>query len=554
MGGIGKTTTGLRVAVDLRDDGEFLDGIAFVDLEGFSATREPLSTREALETLLRPLVGLETTLPNELPGLQDLWQKIITGKRLLVFLDNARDEDQVRPLLPANATCKTLATSRHRLSLDGLRPIQLGLMSPTEAKELALTLGNRWQQGRLSDEAATRLVKLCGYLPLSVKIAAISLGKAPILDIDRQLEKLASATRDALGIRQAKAVLQLSLNQLPTELRAAWLRLSAFEGDFDVEAAATVIEIVSADETLAELEQRNLVMLTAQNRLVLHDILRACALDMIESDELEMAGFLHARHYAGILCKAHGLYLAGGEHLMKGLKLYDTEQHQIHLGQKWAAARIEKSNRIAELAISYTSRCGSLNFIRLEPLTVLEWQKAQLTAAERLDDRRAVGEALLRMGQAQDAIGNSEEAVQLFNNAMDVANELNNVTLIAGVHQGLGLAYRQMGEHRRGIQHHQAQLEIFRKIDNQRGTCSALLNLGNAFVETDEAARSLDYHNEALELARKIGAKRQESQIVGNMAIAYRELGNTEQAIALFEERLSIAQDLRERLIPERPV
>ena len=75
MGGIGKTAVGIEVAHALRDEGLFPGGVPFVDLEGFSATRDPLSTREALEALMRPMVGPEAKLPDDDQSLQQLWKQ-----------------------------------------------------------------------------------------------------------------------------------------------------------------------------------------------------------------------------------------------------------------------------------------------------------------------------------------------------------------------------------------------------------------------------------------------------------------------------------------------
>ena len=114
---------------------------------------------------------------------------------------------------------------------------------------------------------------------LPIKVTAATLGKATLLDVDDQLDKLAEVGRDALGMDEVKAVLALSIDQLTPELRAAWQKLGVFEGDFSTEAAAEIIDGEDASEMLAELEQRHLMTLSMEQRLQLHDVLRALALE-----------------------------------------------------------------------------------------------------------------------------------------------------------------------------------------------------------------------------------------------------------------------------------
>ena len=259
MGGIGKTVTGLQVARALRDEGAFPEGVLFVDLFGFSESRDPLSEEEALTSLLRDLLGSEATLPDQAAALRQAWRRAMAGRRMLLLLDNARDEAQITPLLPGHADCRVLTTSRNRFTLPGIKPIELGLLSEEEAITLALARANQRWPDRLSRDQAELLATRCGLHPLAIEVTASALGAARSLSVDEQLEKLGNPEKTALKMAEVKAVLRLSLDLLAPDVLAAWTCLGVFEGDFDAEAAKAVMDVENADEILASLETRHLV-------------------------------------------------------------------------------------------------------------------------------------------------------------------------------------------------------------------------------------------------------------------------------------------------------
>ncbi|MEM9627947.1 MAG: tetratricopeptide repeat protein [Pseudomonadota bacterium] len=546
MGGIGKTAVGIEVANALRDEGLFLGGVPFVDLEGFSATRDPLTTKEALEALLRPIVGSEAKLPDDDGRLQQLWKQTTADRQMLLFLDNARDEAQIRPLLPGHPSCKVLATSRNRLDLDGITPIRLDVMEPDEATDLAYTLGNRWQKGRVSRAQAGELARLCGYLPLPIKVTAASLGKAKLLDADAQLAKLADVGRDALGMDEVKAVLALSIDQLTPELRAAWQKLGVFEGDFSVAAAAAVLNEGNARDLLDELEQRHLVTLSEQQRLHLHDILRAMALESLAADEREAADARHAAHYKDVLASADDLYLEGK--VLDGLRLYDQEQHQIQAGQRWGMTRLDRSNEAARLAADYADAGVYILQLRLTPRQVIVWLETQRDACRALEDRRGEGTALGNLGIAYQKLGETKRAIDFYEQHLEIARGIGDRRGEGNALGNLGNAYQTLGETKRAIEFHEQSLEVLREIGDRRGEGNTLGNLGSAYQDLGEMKRAIDTLEQRLEIAREIGDRRGEGNALGNLGSAYRNLGEAKRAIEFHEQALAISYEIGLRL------
>lgn len=181
--GIGKSALALQLAHQLSEG--YPDGQLFVDLCGSDPGREPLGAHEALAMLLRSLGIEERLLPADLPGRTALYRSLLHGKRVLIVLDDALHADQVRPLLPRGPAC-VLVTSRRRqyglAARDGAYRIELAPLATEDSVDLmACLVGEERLAGQR--EAAARLARLCGNLPLALRIAAAGLAAAPRLSL-----------------------------------------------------------------------------------------------------------------------------------------------------------------------------------------------------------------------------------------------------------------------------------------------------------------------------------------------------------------------------------
>ncbi len=141
-------------------------------MQGYIPGKTPLTPEEALKELLWGVyVPRDQPLPENREQLAIEWQAHTRGLEMLLVLDNARNEDQVRPLLPNHPTCTVLVTSRERFGLPGIATIPLDEMIEDEAADLVLRLANTSERRRLDRRQAKALVLSCTHLPLAIELA-----------------------------------------------------------------------------------------------------------------------------------------------------------------------------------------------------------------------------------------------------------------------------------------------------------------------------------------------------------------------------------------------
>ncbi|MEJ3749276.1 helix-turn-helix domain-containing protein [Actinomycetes bacterium KLBMP 9797] len=286
--GIGKTS--LAVAAGHRLSPAFAGGQLFVDLQGASPDG-PVDPAEALAGLLRSLGVPDSRVPVSPAERGGLFRTLTRDRPLLVLLDNAANEAQVRPLLPAGRRCLALVTCRRPLTgLAGAVRQPLDLLAPAAGRLLLAAIAGA---DRIAAEpaAADQLVKLCGRLPLAVRIAGNRLASRPqwsvgwLVDLLRdQRRRLTVLTAGDLGVRSA---FEVSYRQLDPMTARVFRRASLIPGtDFE---PALVAAVAGTDEETAAAALEELVeagvLLTMGDRYQFHDLVRLYAQERLDAEE-----------------------------------------------------------------------------------------------------------------------------------------------------------------------------------------------------------------------------------------------------------------------------
>ncbi|MEU8465143.1 helix-turn-helix domain-containing protein [Streptomyces sp. NPDC029003] len=282
--GVGKTALVLHWAHHGRAG--FPDGRLYADLRGFGDTGEP-ALMEVLREFLPALGVPHDRMPESANAAAALFRSLAADRRLLVVLDNARDSEQVRPLLPGGRRCVTVVTSRHRLPglivTDNALPVAVDVLGPQDGTALlAGVLGT--ERVRAEPDAARRLAELCGGLPLALRVAAARLAQRPDWSLGAMAAELSDETRrlslldvEDTGVR---AALRVTLQQLPSQVSRQFAHLGRHPGthvDRYAAAALAGTDPAAAESALERLAVAHLVTETAPGRWTMHDLVRLYA-------------------------------------------------------------------------------------------------------------------------------------------------------------------------------------------------------------------------------------------------------------------------------------
>lgn len=274
--GTGKTTLALRAARRLAD--RFPDGQLMVDLRGTDDS--PPAPSELMVRVLKAFGVPDRDLAKAGPPAHHaLYRQVLADRRSLLVLDDARDEAQVRPLLPGSGGTLVLVTSRRMLTgLDDVHRLPLGRLDPDESAAFLASLVGE-DRATAEPGALEEVARLCEHLPLALRIAGNWLATRTGWTVRRLADRLASEERrlDALsaGDLRVATAFDLSYRQLTPAAARLFRRLSLVPGP-DVGAACaarlTGQDVHDTEDTLEELVEAGLLDSTG-NRYRLHDLL-----------------------------------------------------------------------------------------------------------------------------------------------------------------------------------------------------------------------------------------------------------------------------------------
>ena len=290
MGGVGKTTTAVHWAHRVAD--RYPDGQLYVNLRGFDPGGAVMRPDEALRHFLDAFGVAPERVPRTVDGQAALYRSLVAGRRVLVVLDNARDPEQVRHLLPGSTGCLAIVTSRNDLgglvATHGAHPVTLDVLSVADAREL---LVQRLGRHRVDAEpaATAEIIRRCGCLPLALAVLAARAAMRPSLSLADVLYDLATddGGLDAFANTDAavdvRTVFSWSYHALaPATARLFRLLGHARTGDVTVTAAAS---LAAGPESavrplLEDLVRASLVNQTGPARFAMHDLLAAYAAEL----------------------------------------------------------------------------------------------------------------------------------------------------------------------------------------------------------------------------------------------------------------------------------
>lgn len=577
IGGVGKTSLAVHAARRLLP--EFPGGCLFADLSGTGDL--PASPQEIVAGFLRALGLTDSEIPTDGDTRVGLYRSVLANRRVLVVLDDAFDEAQVRPLLPTADGCAVIVTSRRTLvDLPGAQPLQLGVLSARSAIDLLAEVSARDEL--LTDRAAARIVDLCGRLPLAVRIVGARLRTRADLTpsamarrLARQHDRLDELVVGDLHVRRS---IDIGYRRLDPEQRTLLRRIGLLPvAEFSGWIAADLLGCPPkrADRLLERLLEANLLDVVsapgAPARYRIHDLvqlfLRERAMDEDQPD-VRQAAIARAYHSLLALTLAADARLPSRMHLPPTPPLpWPRPSHDAVarlVGQDpvgWleterrllvAAVRHLAGQHQPELAARITS--SLTNFFESRGY-LDEWRQC-LAAVQRADLPPEVATAIqLSHGQQLFHSGRHREAMACLRRARRGYHALADAHREAVAATALAVAARAVGLPRLAAAAFQRSLGLYRRIAARHPGAAvaqeawAHLGLGNLRLEFDtDLAAARRHYARAVDLFRDAGDCRGEANTLGCLSAVDRREGRTAEAIANGRSAVALFQAIGDRV------
>jgi tetratricopeptide (TPR) repeat protein/DNA-binding XRE family transcriptional regulator len=571
--GVGKTALAVHWAHRIAR--RYPDGQLYVNLRGFDGTGSVMSAGDALRGFLHAFGIAPERVPADLDAQVGLYRSLLAGRRVLIVLDNARDAEHVRALLPGAAGCLVVVTSRSDLSglvaVDGARSVTLDVLSVDESWQL---LAQRLGPARVSAEpaAAREIIARCGRLPLALAVVAARAAGRRGAALAQSATELRQAGLEALSVADAatdvRAVFGWSYRALGEGAARLFRWLGLHPGP-DVSTAAAASLAGDAPERvrtcLSELTRAHLLTEPTPGRFAFHDLVRAYAGELAAADDPDeqrqaavarvIAHYLHTAYAASFQINPHrdpivldpvepGVTPESPATNDEAVAWFTAERAVlvavVGLGARRSMHRL--TWQLAWSLVSYLGRSGHWR-------DQVETGRVGLDAATRTGDRSA--EALMSrlLGSVLTKLEHYDESEIHLTRALRLYERMGDENGEALTRQDLSWLMEFLGRYRESLHHDLRALEIARANGNDSIHANALNAVGWDYAMLGEYEHSIEYCTRALAELERLGEVEGQACAWDSLGYSHRHLGDHARAVDSHRRAVRLFQEAGNRYL-----
>ncbi|MEU4954878.1 BTAD domain-containing putative transcriptional regulator [Streptomyces lavendulae] len=567
--GTGKSTLATHIAHRLSETA-FPDGQLYCDLRG---TGTPATSGEVLGRFLRALGIPGPVLPESQDERAEMYRTLLASRRVLVVLDDAASESQIRPLLPGSNTCAVLVTSRVRLTgLPGAHRVELDVMGTDHAVELLVRVIGPDRVAR-EPVAVEALIRTVGGLPLALRIVAARLAARPHWTLASMVHRLANERHrlDELthGEMTMRASLSLTHDGLAAEDRRLLRLLSLAQGQtLPGWLAGALLDDprpFASDllEPLVDVQMLDVVGMesTGGFRYRFHEIIRVFAREQLAAHHeaadqhaatarmlggwMSLAEQAHRRIYGGDFTVLHGSAPRWeppsecvDELLVDPLGWLDSEHGNLVQAVEHAA-REQMDELCWDLATTLATLFEGRGYLD-------DWERTHLLA---LDSVRAAGNTrgtaallsslgVLHLGRSQ-----SEESRSALTTALGLFLELEDRQGQALCHRDLALLERMRGNEDHALSLYDRALRDFDQAGDVVGRAIVLTQSAHIWMRRGQSSAAQTRLDEALGIYRSVGYTGGQARTLRRAGQLLQGQGEHERAVTTYTEVLELCRE-----------
>lgn len=559
--GVGKTALATRVGHSLRSS--FPDGQWHLRLGGASV--DPRDPNGLLAELLRASGLADTAIPDGLDERSAVLRSRLTDRRVLLLLDDARDTAQVAPLLPGAPGNAVLITSRNELTslaaLHGGHAVPLGVLTPGEAAELLVSvIGARARDA--GPDVLVQLARICGQLPLALRIAAANLAVRPdrtVADYTAELRDgnlLAHLTIAGEPHTAVRAAFELSYSGLPEFERRAFRLLGDHPGsDFAADTAAALLDTTrdTAAALLEALASANLLQRHSTNRYHFHDLLRLYAAEKVASDDERMPAWTRlCDYYLRTAVAATRFDFTSPVHLPRPApdeKLFgDSDSARTWLGDERSnlvAAVVRAADHGPPEAAWHLTDALRVYFCAIgHAVDLRRMAGAGLLTAQRSGDGLAEAMMEFTYGSVFGLLARERSALHHQQRALAGFERVGYAFGAAATGLNIGVGYARLDEYLRSVELLQRSRELFLQLERNEVLAIVGLNLCFNLAQLGRVREALEYADEGISFCRKSAPGFRLAFLLNNRSYPRQILGDSAGARADLDEALALSSEL----------
>jgi DNA-binding SARP family transcriptional activator len=556
--GVGKTA--LAVHVGHRLCSEFPDGQLFINLGGMGG--RPVPADEVLMRVLTLLGVGRTAIPRRIEARAEMYRAHLATRRLLIMLDDAVDEAQVRPLLPAGTGSAALITSRKTLAgLEVAHRLSLVELDRVESVELLERVAG---PDRLAStpEAADRIVELCGRLPLAIRIAGAKLALkahwSPWELVDRLTGEQRRLDELQVGDLAVRASFSLSYQALDLPTRQVFDTLGLLHTvDFPAWVPATMVgrPIVEVRDALERLVDAQLLDVArrdpaGRHRYRLHDLLAVFARERRRGNDVASGQVGLGRAVGGWLTVVDSMEAR----LVLGTKAADQGTGRVATAYPlgWLPsqlAALQSSSPDSPTAVWEAGWAATATLVAVSFELWSHWddwrmtRDAALIAAHRVGDRLVAGS---RPGEYRVLLGHPDpwsDVVAELEAGASIFEELGEWRWHAAMMVSLGNLYRAQGDYERGVSTLRHGARLFHHLAHPGWEAAALFSLGSLQVVIGRLADAVARYDACAAIFQRLGNRLWQAHTQRALGYAYQQHGRYADAAASLRRCLPVLRE-----------
>jgi tetratricopeptide (TPR) repeat protein len=571
--GVGKTTLAVHWARTAAH--RFPDGQIYVNLRGYDLSGSPVAPAEAISDILGTLALPAGRLLAGVDAQSALYRSLLADRRILLILDNARDPDQVRPLLPGTGGSMVIVTSRNSLTslvaAEGALPLTLDLLSERDAQELlACRIGA--QRVAAEPAAAAELLTLCARLPLALCIVTARAATNPGFPLSALTSGLRHAEDrlDALDAGDGTGSVRAAISCSYAELHPAaarMFRLLGLHPGPDVTAAACAslagVQLPEARRVVAELAGAHLLAEHAPGRFGCHDLIRAYAREQAAASESQddrqeavhrlLDHYLHTADTAASLIDPTRDLLA--------LPAPAPGVVPEHLAaQQQAAAWLEAEHKVLVATVTLADGSGFDRHAWQIPWGLADfldrrglWHEGvalhhiAVAAAAREGDTAGQIMTLRTLAYSSASLGDYDEASTHCAASLSLCQQSSDRVGEARARRCLAFIADRQGHMADSLSHHEQALRLYQAVGHRSEEARMLNNVGWSHAMLGDYEQARVFCRQAIAVYAELGQRDAASDAWDTLGYAEHHLGNFAEAVACYQRALSMSRDIGSR-------